>query len=87
MAKHDDVFVLGCYQCGVIFHDVAQRRSQVRAKAKAEGWSVAIPEWAIQNPPVTQEAWWLSHPKGITVDICPLCVSRSMERTMSLLDR
>ena len=72
MIKRNDLYVIKCCKCGKCFGGVATKKSAVRANAEAEGSSVAIPEWAVQSPPVSRETWWQDHPKGKTVDICQI---------------
>ena len=87
MTKRNDLYVIKCCQCGKCFGGVATKKSDVRAAAEAEGWSIAIPEWAMQTPPVSRETWWQSHPRGKTVDICPDCISRGMREAVERLER
>ena len=87
MTKSNDLFVIKCCKCGKCFGGVATKKSNVRANAEAEGWSVAIPEWAVQSPPVSRETWWQDHPKGKTVDICPDCITRGMRDAVERLEQ
>jgi hypothetical protein len=87
MNKRNDLFVIRCWKCGKCYGGVAIKKSDVRAAAEAKGWSVAIPEWAVQTPPVSREAWWQDHPRGKTVDMCPDCMTRGMREAVDRLEQ
>ena len=87
MTKSNDLFVIRCCKCDKCLGGVATKKSKVRADAEAEGWSVAIPEWAVQTPSVSRETWWQDHPKGKTVDICPDCITRGMWDAVERLEQ
>lgn len=85
MTEHNDLYVAKCCQYGKCFDGVATKKSDVRATAEVQGWSVAIPEWAVQTPPVSPETWWQNHRKGKTVDMCPDCITRGMREAVDRL--
>lgn len=87
MTKRNDLYVIRCCKCGKCYGGVATKKSDVRAAAEAEGWSVAIPEWAVQTPPVARETWWQNHQAGKTVDMCPDCITREMREAVERLEQ
>jgi hypothetical protein len=66
---------ISCYVCTRPYEKLATTKTEQRELAKAEGWTVAVPEWQMQ-PGVTREQWKIDHPdrKRSKIDICPDCM-------------
>jgi len=62
-----NIFLIHCRLCGVAFHGKASKKSELRKRAAAVGWAVAVPVWALRTdlPPVSTSRR--------TCDVCPDC--------------
>jgi len=68
------LFILTCYWCGKTFSGEAKTRGELRVRAKAEGWHVAVPWRALI--PAAQWTPEIRHSR-VTKDVCDPCVQKS----------